>query len=87
MIDDKRAVKPHAAGKKVAVNPRALANQALAFWGEPTVSPATRHALIAYAKSAAVDAAKAPWEREQYPALALSALRALVVASPDYQTC
>jgi uncharacterized protein (DUF1800 family) len=87
MIDEKRSVKPHAAGKKVAVTPRALANQALAFWGEPTVSPATRQALISYAKSAAVDAAKAPWEREQYPALALSALRALVVASPDYQTC
>jgi hypothetical protein len=80
-------VKPHAAGKKVSVNPQALTRQALAFWGEPTVSRATRGALVSYAKSAAIDAARQPWEREQYPALALSALRALVAASPDYQTC
>jgi uncharacterized protein (DUF1800 family) len=86
MIDDQRAVKPHAVGKKVSVDPRALTDQALAFWGQPTVSSATRHTLMSYAKSAAVDAAKQPWEREQYPALALSALRALVVATPDYQT-
>ena len=72
---------------EVRVRGWALVNQELAFWGEPTVSAATRQALISYAKTAAVDVAKAPWEREQYPALALSALRALVVASPDYQTC
>ena len=51
------------------------------------MSPATRRALESYAKAAAVDAATASWEREQYPVLALNALRALVVASPDYQTC
>jgi uncharacterized protein (DUF1800 family) len=86
MIDDQRAVKPHQAGKKVSADPRALTDQALAFWGHPTVSTATRHTLISYAQSAAVDAAKQPWERGQYPALALSALRALIAATPDYQT-
>ncbi|HEX5852060.1 MAG TPA: DUF1800 family protein [Solirubrobacteraceae bacterium] len=86
MIDDKRAVK---LGKKKpgTVDPKALAAQALAFWGGPTVSRATHRALVSYAKSAAIDSATASWEREQFPALALSALRALVVATPDYQTC
>jgi uncharacterized protein (DUF1800 family) len=87
MIDDKRAVKPHDVKKKASVDPKALTEQALGFWGGPTVSSATRRALLSYATSAAVNAATEPWEREQYPALALSALRALVVASPDYQTC
>ena len=54
--------------------------------GSPTISPATRRTLDAYARSAAIDAAKEDWEREQYPLLALGALRALVAASPDYQT-
>jgi len=86
MIDDTRAVKPHDPKKRLLVDPNALAEQALAFWGAPSVSPATRRALVSYAKAAAVDAATESWEREQYPALALSALRALVVATPDYQT-
>ena len=50
------------------------------------MSASTRGALTAYAKSAAVDAATASWEREAYPALALNALRSLVAATPDYQT-
>jgi uncharacterized protein (DUF1800 family) len=87
MIDDKRKVKPHDPKKMLSVDPSALAEQALAFWGGPKMSSATRRALVSYAKAAAVDAATESWEREQYPALALSALRALVVATPDYQTC
>jgi uncharacterized protein (DUF1800 family) len=86
MIDDKRAVKPQDPKRHVSVDPSALADQALAFWGSPTVSPATRRALVSYARAAAVDAATASWEREQYPALALSGLRALVAATPDYHT-
>jgi uncharacterized protein (DUF1800 family) len=86
MIDDARALKPSQTGRSVAADPRRLVTQALDFWGTPSLGRATRDALIAYAKSAAVDAASASWEREQYPTLATSALRALVVASPDYQT-
>jgi hypothetical protein len=86
MIDDARALTPGGHRRGGPVDPRRLAAQALDFWGRPAVSAATRGALVAYAKSAAVDAASASWEREQYPALALGALRALVVASPDYQT-
>jgi uncharacterized protein (DUF1800 family) len=70
-----------------AADPKTLTKQAIAFWGEPTLSKASQGALVSYAKSAAVDAATASWEREQYPTLALNALRALVVATPDYQTC
>jgi uncharacterized protein (DUF1800 family) len=72
---------------KVSAKPKVLTEEAIAFWGKPTVSAATREALAAYAQSAAVDAATADWERQQFPVLTLNALRALVVASPDYQTC
>jgi uncharacterized protein (DUF1800 family) len=87
MIDKQRALKPGDTKRSAAADPRSLTKQALAFWGGPSVSRATRRALESYAKSAAVDAATSSWEREQYPALALNALRALVVATPDYQTC
>jgi uncharacterized protein (DUF1800 family) len=87
MIDEKRALKPNAAKRVASLDPHALTKQALAFWGEPTVSRATHGALLSYAKAAAVDAATATWEREQFPVLALNALRALVVVTPDYQTC
>ncbi len=87
MIDERRALKPSAGKSTVSKDPHTLTNQALAFWGGPTVSPATRRALESYARSAAVEAATEPWEREQYPLLALNALRALVVVAPDYQTC
>ncbi|MGH2850599.1 MAG: DUF1800 domain-containing protein [Solirubrobacteraceae bacterium] len=85
MIVTKHVVDPGKA--KLAPNPRQLTQKAIAFWGHPTLSPATVDALRAYAKAAAVDAATASWERQQYPALALNALRALVVASPDYHAC
>jgi uncharacterized protein (DUF1800 family) len=72
---------------KVTADPKAMTREAISFWGGPTISPATRAALSDYARAAAIDAATASWEREQYPVLTLNALRALVVASPDYQTC
>ncbi|HVC83768.1 MAG TPA: DUF1800 family protein [Solirubrobacteraceae bacterium] len=85
VIGSKRALDP--AKANVAGDPQTLTEHAIAFWGKPTVSPETFKALTAYARSAAVDAATASWEREQYPVLAVNALRALVVASPDYHTC
>jgi Protein of unknown function (DUF1800) len=89
MIDDKRAIKapkPKPGSKAKPPKPAALLEKALQFWGSPTISQTTRRALLDYAKAAAVDATKEDWEREQYPWLALGALRALVAASPDYQT-
>jgi len=84
MIEPRRVVAPGKA--KVASDPRRLTREAVAFWGEPTLSRETIAALRAYAHSA-IGAATASWERDQYPALALNALRALVVASPDYHAC
>jgi hypothetical protein len=34
-----------------------------------------------------VDAASREWQREQFPVIALNALRSLVAATPDYHTC
>ncbi|MGD0196446.1 MAG: DUF1800 domain-containing protein [Solirubrobacteraceae bacterium] len=85
MIPQQRALDP--AKDKVAADAKALTSAAIDFWGTPTISPPTKRALRAYAQAAAIDAATESWERDQYPALAENALRALVVASPDYQTC
>jgi hypothetical protein len=85
MIGEQRALDP--SKDKVRPNPKALTRRALAFWGSPQVSSGTLRALHAYAQAAAVDSATADWERQQYPALTENALRALVVASPAYQTC
>lgn len=85
MIDPTRALDP---GKvRVTSDPKALTRHAIAFWGHPTISAPTQRALHAYARSAAIDSATADWERQQFPVLALNALRALVAASPDYHTC
>jgi hypothetical protein len=93
MIPEQRVAKPregqarHGARAPAQADPHRLVDEALAFWGRPALSAPTRQALVSYAKAAAIDAATAQWEREQFPALALNALRAMVVASPDYHTC
>jgi uncharacterized protein (DUF1800 family) len=85
MIVSKQVLQP---GKtKPVVNARKMTEQAIAYWGSPTLSKATVAALRSYAQSAGFDSASATWEAEQYPVVALNALRALVVASPDYQAC
>jgi uncharacterized protein (DUF1800 family) len=66
--------------------PKALVNDAIAFWGSPTLRPATRAALVAFANRAMADA-DAKWKRTSYRFLTANALRQLVVMSPDYQTC
>jgi uncharacterized protein (DUF1800 family) len=63
-----------------------LVERALAFWGHPTLSAATRRSLHAFAK-AALGTAKASWKQKQYPVLTENALRHLIAASPDLQTC
>jgi hypothetical protein len=85
MIGEQRALNPSTA--KVTPNPRAMTRRALEFWGSPSMSRPTLDALYGYAQAAAIGAATADWERQQYPPLAENALRALIVASPDYQTC
>jgi uncharacterized protein (DUF1800 family) len=85
MIGSTRALDPQT--DKVPGDPKKMVAQAIDFWGRPTITSATREALAGYATQAAVTSATADWERQQYPVLAANALRALVVASPDYQTC
>jgi uncharacterized protein (DUF1800 family) len=89
VIGDERELKsePDSRHARTVVDPRALAERAIAFWGSPTLSAHTHGTLVAYAKAAAIDAATASWEREAYAVLAENALRALAAASPDYQTC
>jgi uncharacterized protein (DUF1800 family) len=85
MIGEQRALVPELAKDAVPVQARALVEEACAFWGSPTLSAATQGVLLAYA-AAAVGAATHQWQSEQFPVLALNALRTLVVATPDYHT-
>ena len=71
---------------KLPLDPGRLVNSALAFWGNPTIAPASRQALQAFAATALSDADQ-NWERAEYPVLIVNALRMLVAISPDYQTC
>lgn len=87
MIDDKRSLQSAGKHIKVSADPAELTRKALAFWGSPSVSQQTVDTLRSYARAAGTEAAKEGWEREQFPLLALGGLRALVPASPDYQTC
>jgi hypothetical protein len=59
--------------------------RALAFWGKPSISGATRARLMAFAQR--VDAAAdRPYKRRGYFASRQNALRVLVATSPDLQT-
>jgi Protein of unknown function (DUF1800) len=63
-----------------------LVDRAVAFWGTPILTWATRRTLTDFA-TRAIEAADASWKRETYPVLIQNALRQLVAISPDYQTC
>ena len=63
-----------------------LVDRAVAFWGTPILTWATRRTLTDFA-TRAIEAANASWKRETYPVLIQNALRQLVAISPDYQTC
>jgi uncharacterized protein (DUF1800 family) len=60
--------------------------KALAFWGHPQLSDATRAALLQFAQDALGDAGKQRWKQVQYPVLVENALRQLIAVSPDLQT-
>jgi uncharacterized protein (DUF1800 family) len=66
--------------------PAALVDGALEFWGNPTLRPETRAALLAFATRAMGDA-DARWKRTSYRFLTANALRQLIAVSPDLQTC
>ena len=65
------------AGKAVA--------RALAFWGRPRISKATRAELLRFARDVEARATE-EWQQSSYRALRQNALRIMVATSPDLQT-
>jgi uncharacterized protein (DUF1800 family) len=84
VISAKQAIP--AGTKRVSTDPATLLRQARKFWGGPTLSKATSEALRAYAKDA-ISKSGPPEQNVLYAGVTANALRALIVASPDYQTC
>ena len=70
--------------------PEQSAAQALAaaraFWGDPDLTPETVGKLLAFAQSA-VPASGTPLSLARLRAQRFNALRQLIAAGPDYQTC
>lgn len=58
---------------------------ALAYWGNPTLTPTTAAALNAFAQRAQ-DAANSNWKKKPYRVMRQNALRTLIATSPDMQT-
>lgn len=67
-------------------SPEDAVTRALALWGDPTVSAATRQRLIAFAHECD-QLADENWKRDSFPVLRQNALRVLVATCPDYLTC
>jgi uncharacterized protein (DUF1800 family) len=72
--------------EKVVEAPEQAVASALQFWGNPLVTDATRATLTRFAQDAGALADK-PWKRGSYPVMRQNALRMLIAASPDLQTC
>jgi uncharacterized protein (DUF1800 family) len=66
--------------------PQAVLAKALTFWGNPTLTDATRTALLQFAQLSLADAGKQRWKQNQYPLVLENALRQLIAVSPDLQT-
>jgi uncharacterized protein (DUF1800 family) len=66
-------------------DPQAAVRSALAFWGDPTITDATRARLVAFSErcQAAMDRT---WKQKQYRVLRQNALRMLIATSPDLHT-
>ncbi|HET8895013.1 MAG TPA: DUF1800 domain-containing protein [Gaiellaceae bacterium] len=64
---------------------QALLDGALAFWNQPSISDATKGALLTFAQNALGDAGKTSWKRKQYPAMTQNALRHLIAVSSELQ--
>jgi uncharacterized protein (DUF1800 family) len=60
--------------------------QALAYWGNPTLTDATLAELTGFCDRVAAAATK-PWQQDYYRALRQNALRMLIATSPDLMTC
>lgn len=58
-----------------------------AFWGNPTISPATDAVLLDFARKAGQQADSEEWRQRPYRVMRQNALRTLMAMSPDKQTC
>jgi uncharacterized protein (DUF1800 family) len=83
------AIRPYVLKSDKAKLPRdaaKLLSRAESFLGRPSLTGRTHAELKHFARSALRDA-DAQWKKQQYPALIENALRQLLAASPDFQTC
>jgi uncharacterized protein (DUF1800 family) len=80
------ALDPATNSGKLPNDPQALLDQAVTFWGEPSLNDGTRRALLQFAQDALGDARGSSWKRKQYPVLVQNALRHLIATSPDFLT-
>jgi uncharacterized protein (DUF1800 family) len=71
---------------KLPNDPLKLMRRAESFWGNPSLTGHTHAQLQRFARSALGDADER-WKKRAYPALIENALRQLLAASPDLQTC
>jgi uncharacterized protein (DUF1800 family) len=83
------ALRPHVlndSAKHVPSDAHKLLSRAQAHLAHPTLTGQTHATLAHFAKRALRDA-NDRWEKEHYPPLVENALRHLLAASPDLQTC
>jgi Protein of unknown function (DUF1800) len=62
-----------------------LLHDALGFWRNPPLAPATQNALRAFAHNALADARGEKWKQQQYPPMVVNGLRHLIAVSPEMQ--
>jgi uncharacterized protein (DUF1800 family) len=83
------ALSPYSAsekkGHRVPGEPEAIVDNALQLLGRPTIRPATRRALVRFARSSLKGANG--WKEKSYPPLVANAVRQLLAVSPDLNTC
>jgi uncharacterized protein (DUF1800 family) len=66
--------------------PPEAVDRALRFWGDPSISPATRDALEQFVARCRAGANR-EWKRDTYALLCQNALRMMIATSPDLHTC
>jgi uncharacterized protein (DUF1800 family) len=62
-----------------------IVDGALALFGNPTIRPETRAALLSFARGSLKGATG--WKADAYPPLVMNAVRQLLAVSPDLHTC
>jgi uncharacterized protein (DUF1800 family) len=66
-------------------DPMTALASALAYWGEPLLSPESGKCISAFAQSCLESVVTAEWQQSPYRAIRQNALRMLIATSPDMQ--